>query len=367
MISSKATTNLTLHPRLPIAALLTVAAVIGVETFLHLNRFRLVDGVQANLMAKSAQIRDSASPVDDVAIFGDSKMFSVVPAEIAKTVGSGDSVTTSNRLRVTNYSWPFFGVEAYELMLNTYLRYRQPPKAILINGRPELVGAPASRNSLMDNPAHHQRAFVAIPLPEIMSFALKERQPRLLWHRLSWAIMPTSAVYRGEAFEALKDLCRGRGWPKPSNDYLRMTAAFRESGAFLMHQNRVVTAAEVEALEQVEGPYGLYHNAAQVRSFKRFLARTAEHNIQVLVIGSPAPPPYHERFLRLGVHDAYHANLTLWQQKYPNLRMVEPLYPTQSLHHFGDPGHLNAEGNAYFQTTYPALLASHDFGITTAR
>lgn len=278
-------------------------------------------------------------------------MFSVRPAAVA------DAVSPDTPIRVTNYAWPFFGVEAYELMLDSYLQNRPAPQAVIINGCPELIGVPAEQVSLAAQPAHRQRAFTALPLRQIIALAIQQKTPSLLWHRLVWALTPPSAVYRDTATEALKDIARGRDWPL-TDDYIRMTSSYRQTGAFLMHRNRQVTAAEVRDLEQALCPYGIYKNHEQAASFERFLQTAARANIQLDLIGSPAPPSYAERFQQLGIHQAYRAVLEHWQARFDNLHIVEHLYPVQPLHHFGNPGHLNLEGDAQFQKTYPEALSS---------
>ncbi len=338
------------RPRLPLAFLLAALAVFALELFLHANRYRLVDGIQANLMTKAAQLRDADAPADDVAIFGDSKMFSVRPSALARAVSADSPV------RVTNYAWPFFGVEAFELMLESYLQNHTAPRALIINGCPELIGVPAEKVSLTAQPAHRQRAFTALPLRQIFALAVRQKTPSLLWHRLVWALTPPSVVYRDTALEALRDVARGREWPL-SDDYIRMTTSYRQTGAFLMHRKRQVTAEEVRGLEQAIGPYGIHKNHQQAASFERFLQRAAQAEIQIYLIGSPAPPAYAERFQQLGIHQAYRAVLEHWQARFGNLHIVEPLYPVQPLHHFGDPGHLNLEGDEQFQEAYSDRLS----------
>ncbi len=309
-----------------------------------------MDGIEANLLAKRALMEDSSAPADDIAIFGDSKLFSLRPDAISDALGGEH--------RITNYSWPFFGMEAFETMLANYLRHRPAPRAIIINGRPEIIGVPASENSLAGVDAHRSRAFIALPVRDLITLAARQRRPGLLWQRLVWALQPPSTAYRSAAWDALRDLARGRGWPKATKDYQRMTTSFRDTGAFLMHRNRQITEAEVLALETVERPYAIYKNHAQAESFERFVSRASAAGIALYVLGSPAPPPYHERFNRLGIHDAHRALLAHWDQKFGNLHVIEPLHPVYPLDHFGDPGHLNTIGDNRFQSTYPALLAN---------
>lgn len=337
-------------PRAPLAFLVAAIAIVALEVFLHVNRYRLVDGIQANLMAKAAQLSSAGAPPDEIAIFGDSKLFSVRPSAVATAVSPGKAI------RVSNYAWPFFGIEAYELMLETYLQNRPAPRAIILNGCPELIGTPAARVSLAHEPAHRQRAFTALPLRQIIALALRQRTPSLLWHRIVYALIPPSALYKETTPEALKDILRGRSWPL-SEDYIRMTTSYRETGAFLMHRNRQITIEDVRAAEQYLGPFGIHQNHQQAASFERFLQRAARADINLYLLGSPAPPPYADRFHQLGINQAYRAVLHHWQQKFKNLHVVEPLFPVQPLHHFGDPGHLNTEGDTQFQATYPQLLA----------
>lgn len=331
----------------PIAALCAVLLVLCLELFIHANRARFEDAIEANLHAKR-DIMCNGSVRDDVAIFGDSKFFSVRPDAVSTALGG--------HLQVTNYAWPFMGLEAYDAMLRVYLRHKPAPKAILLNARPELVGMPERANAMAAEPTHRVRAYEAVPLAQLAAAVLADGNYYMIWDRLAYALQPPSAAHKEPVRQGLRSLVRGRGWPDPTEDYRRMTEDFQQSGAFLMHRKREVTEQEVRDLEKALGPYGVYHSAKLENSFERFLTRAQDAGTTVLMLGIPLPPPLHNRMEQVGAYAEYRKLTDRWKQQHPNFDVLEPLFRSYPLENFGDAGHVNLKGNALLQKDLEANL-----------
>lgn len=334
---------------MPVAAIGAVLVVLLFELFIQTNRSRFEDGIEANLHAKRDIMR-SGTVRDDVAIFGDSKFFSVRPDVVSTAIGA--------HTQASNYSWPFMGIEAYDAMLRTYLLYKPAPKLILVNARPEMTGMPERCNAMDAAPAHRVRAYEALPLRTLWETIVLDKSWYLLWDRIAYALQPPSAQHKKTVWPAVKRLIRGRGWPLPTEDYVRMTSDFNATGAFLMHRKREVPKAEVLDLEKLLGPYGVYENKRQVAAFERFLTRAEDAGTTVLMLGVPMAPPLHQRFEAVGANAGYLRLTNSWQQRFANFRVLEPLLYTYPLDHFGDPGHVNFKGDAQFQKDYASALKS---------
>jgi hypothetical protein len=333
----------------PIALLCAVLLIICFELFVYQNRARFEDGIEANLHAKR-DIMCNGSVLDDVAIFGDSKFFSVRPDVVNTALGGHH--------QVTNYAWPFMGIEAFDAMLHTYLNHKKAPKIILLDARPELVGMPERANAMAAEPTHRVRAYEALPWRELLAAIRADDNWYLLWDRVAYAMQPPSAAHKLPVWQAVRSLVRGRGWPTPTDDYLRMTGDFQETGAFLMHRKREVNESEVRELEKMLGPYGVYRSQKLIDSFDRFLTRAGDAGTTVLMLGIPLPPPLNDRLDQVGAYQGYRGLTDQWAKRHPNFHVVEPLFRSYPIENFGDPGHLNLRGNERFQKDYADTLAA---------
>jgi hypothetical protein len=179
----------------------------------------------------------------------------------------------------------------------------------------------------------------------------------MLWDRFAYGMQPPSAMHKAPVYEALHSILRGRGWPPPTEDYLRMTGDFQATGAFLMHRKREVSESEVLDLENSLGPYGVYHSEKLIRSFDRFLTRANDAGTTVLMLGIPLPPPLHNRLEQVGAYRGYRELTNAWAARHPNFHVVEPLYRSYPIENFGDAGHLNLRGNDIFQKDYADTLS----------
>ena len=353
----------------PVAALCAALLVICFELFINVNGARFEDAIEANLHNKARQIRNDIY-YDDIAIFGDSKFFSVQPSVVREIFSTRPEFICKGcaQTMVSNYAWPFMGIEAYDAMLAATLtgpRERHPPKVILLNARPELVGMPESANAMAAADTHRVRAYEAFPLGELIRAVIADKNWFMLWDRIAYAMQPPSATHKNPVWDAMRSLAQGHGWPPPSEDYVRMTSDFNSTGAFLMHRKREVTEAEVVSLEKQYGPYGVYHSERLIQSFDRFLTHAADVGTTVLMLGIPLPPPLHERFEKVGAYAGYRKLTKQLEQRHPNFHVLEPLFFTYPIENFGDAGHLNQKGNALFQKDYASTLRSYLTQLTT--
>src|SRR5690242_17637396 len=163
------------------AANLAAALALLFELFVHVNQYRLEDAIEATLHAKRAIIC-SGTAHDDVAIFGDSKLFSVRPDVVSSALGGN--------VRVTNYSWPFMGIEAFDAMLLTYLQHNPAPRLLILDARPELLGMPRHINAMAEDPTSRVRAAEGIPLIPLLQTDFANGDWYMVWDRFAYAMQP---------------------------------------------------------------------------------------------------------------------------------------------------------------------------------
>src|SRR5687768_2559704 len=117
-----------LSRRYPIAAVTTLVLICVLEILVYTSREFYWDANYL-LLEKKRDALTGAVPADDVAIFGSSRFYHVRPQAIKEVVGLDK--------RVTNYSWGWCGVEAYEAMLRGLINAGRLPKVIVTDSYPE--------------------------------------------------------------------------------------------------------------------------------------------------------------------------------------------------------------------------------------
>ena len=205
---------------LPRAALAAVLVCLAIEVAVVALQPRFAGALDYTVRAKLAAMTDSAR-VDDVVIFGDSRFFSIKPAAVEGALGGN--------LSVTNYSWPFAGVEMVEFALDAYLEAKQRPKLILVGWMPENLAISADRLTAAADPLYQTRLFNTLPtLPLAVSLA-GGGHGRLFWGLVEHRLMPPSAHHR----DRLADWFLGN--TVMSEDEQRLFESFRRTGSFLLY------------------------------------------------------------------------------------------------------------------------------------
>ena len=287
---------------------------------------------------------DSAR-VDDVVIFGDSRFFSIKPAAVEGALGGN--------LSVTNYSWPFAGVEMVEFALDAYLEAKQRPKLILVGWMPENLAVSADRLTAAADPLYQTRLFNTLPtLPLAVSLA-GGGHGRLFWGLVEHRLMPPSAHHR----DRLADWFLGN--TVMSEDEQRLFESFRQTGSFLLYHGETAPPDAVASYERGSGGFAPESAVANAAPFRRFLERASSEAIPVLLLNVPLPESLHRRFEQVGVIERYRRFIGGMEQSFENFRVVEPLIEVYPDEYFADVGHLNDPGDRAYQQAYPARLAKH--------
>ena len=330
--------------RLPRAALSAVVVCLAIEVAVAVLRPGFAGAFDYTTQAKRSLLTDS-SHVDDVAIFGDSRFFSIQPAAVAEALGGN--------LSVTNYSWPFAGVEMVEFILYSYLDSKPAPRLILVGWMPENLAVAADRFTAAADPLYQTRLFNTLPtLPLTLALAAGGHG-RLFWASLEHRLMPPSAHHR----ERLVPWVLGTSEPSP--DEQRIYRSFRQAGSFLLYNKEIAPPEAVASYERAVGGFAPDAAARNAAPFRRFLERASSEAIPVLLFNVPLPNSLHERFEELGVIAEYRRLIAEFEASFGNFHVVEPLIEVHPDNYFADVGHLNAEGDLVYQAAYPRRLAKY--------
>jgi len=333
-----------------VAALAALAIIAAIEAGVAMLSPRLHTWLDVATVAKRARLV-AREKREEVAIFGDSRMFSVRPAVVAEALGGN--------VRAANYAWPFAGIETYDYMLDAYLHYNPPPRLILVDLMPDYVALNEATMRVATIPEHRIRLFNIVPGVPLAEKLAADRQWSLLWGFLTYRFASPTMRYR----EPIKDVLLeaiGEGRRSATEpDAGQIAASLRARGAFVLAPGQVAGPEAIGVLEQK--PYGPIGPRPPdiLRPFERFLARGRENSIRVLLLNPPMPEPLFARYDGLGVLAHFRAQLDRLRQTHANFEILEPAVHTLPIEFFSDAGHVNARGDEALHTSIRERLAEY--------
>lgn len=335
---------------LPRAALAALVLCLLFELGVFAVRGHLRDGLAETVRIKHGLLADPAR-VDDVAILGDSRAFSLRPEDVRTALG-GD-------LRVTNYTWPFIGMEAYELVLRAYLRAKPAPRAVIVNLMPEYLSLPASHLDMTGDGTRRVRAYNVVPAGALLPALAERGEFKMIGDWASYQAMPPSARDRDRLLPALRSLARGRGFPEMPPHERRMLEDLDQTGGFLLYADPTATPHDIERFHRLFAPVRLHDNDAILARFEPFLRLARDHGIRVFIANQPVPEPILAEYETLGLPARYRDVVGRWTREFDNLTVLEPALSAYPLELFGDFGHLNRRGDERFRGAFREMLAAN--------
>ncbi len=333
--------------RLPPAATAAVVVCLLLECIVAHVRPWLMDGVFQTVDIKRGMLVDSRLQ-EDVVFFGDSRAFSVQPKTIRRALGP--------KLVVSNYSWPFIGAEAYDMMLRAYLARKKPPKLILVSFMPEYLSLPGKYLMMEGEDVRRIRAYNQVPTGALLSELAADGNYRQIWDWFAYVSMPPSSRDRDRLLPVLKSLAFGKGIPEPKPWDVEMVRGMQTDGAYLLFPDSTATPYDIERFLRIYNPVKLHDNREALGVFERFLKRASQAGIQVRLANMPIPEQTLEIYRKNGVLGRFDELVGRWERDYPVFRALRPAVYAYRIDQFGDFGHLNRRGDAKFQEDLRLLL-----------
>lgn len=329
-----------------VAVLLIVAGEVGIWRHREIFSWSLVQ----TLADKRQLLHDGRS--DDIVIAGDSRLFHMKPDVVSAAIGPG--------LHATNYSWPFFGAEAYIYFLNGYLSLKPAPRLIVCNFPVSFFGQPVKDIYRCENPLVTLRMYFLLPPVPLLKDLAHDHAWGVFWDYLKFLASPPSLKYRDRLCKHLR-LLRDEGHIDNFDaEDKRRVEEFRREGSFRIYTHqRFDPVKDLQDFVKFYGPIQP-NNAPEVpAAFERFLDRTEALGIPVVLMNSPDSQALHELWERTGVLAPFDATVARWKARYKHLVVLEPPAPSSANNEFGDPAHVNAEGEDVHRPAYTGQLLMH--------
>lgn len=320
--------------KFPIAALAALALVIAFEAGVWKYRYRLWDGHQV-LSEKKRKVLLAAAEPDTIAIFGVSRFYHLRPDEIANTLGTD--------IQVTNYSWRWCGIEAYEAMLRGLIQARRVPKLILVDGIPEILGYKPYLVNARDNEIFQIGLAQTAPRLALLRTIVGLKEWKWFWNTITYTATPPSTLYRESVSSGLHRLIREGTLPPLPENYETVVETWEQKGWLVFAAGKRGTDKEYRQLEQLTGPYKLYDNLLTLRAYERFLRLAERHGTRVILLPVPSNPLIYDAYKREGVFDAYDQWLNTLEKKHTNFQAPAPRWLNWP-EAMGDAGHVHEEG-----------------------
>lgn len=338
-------------PLLPAAALLALVVIVAIEGLFVLNRHQFRGAPEKIMSIKRSELTYPRYP-EDVVIYGDSRMFSVDPEAVEKALGGN--------LKVTNYAWYFSGFELYELMLRAHLEYKgKPPELIIFSLMPEFLVLPNEGFSLAEVPAYRPRAYNTIPADVLWSTFWEKGDWANLWHYFTYHLTPPSTKFRNRAMGSANRLLRGRDWEYRLPGVWKRMGDFQARGAFTLFDRKSAMAAESDLGRHYPGPFELQPPPPSIEAFYTFVDRTADLDIELLLLNPPLGEALHRQYERYGVPEAFEEFVADLDARYPHLTVAPPVLNVYPTHLFGDIHHINTAGDELFREQYTEVLSHY--------
>ncbi len=321
---------------LPVAALTAAASIFLFETsFVWQYRHHFWDANYILLEKKRERLTQAQKP-DDIAILGSSRFYHLQPGAIADLVGNG--------ARVSNYSWAYCGVEAYESMLRGLLTAGRAPRTILVDGCPEICSFPSRLLTARDSEEYRTRLAVTVPFRAGIQTAVGQNAWNVAWDLFAYHVTPPSTVYREKVKAGLTTLLKTRELPPLPPNYENFVGNWLEQGWFYFAlPERVAGPEDFQMLENATGPPLLRDNASVAASYERFVQLADANNINIIMLAVPTNPRMYQGFQEQRVFEKYDGWLTDLERMHSNFVAPGPrwmVWPGL----LGDAGHVNAAG-----------------------
>lgn len=333
--------------RFPWAAVVAALLIVVGEAAIFRYREAFTWALFQTVLDKRAIMEDRQA--EDVVIAGDSRLFHVRPEVVAEALGPD--------VRVVNYSWPFFGTEAYEYFLNGYMSRKAPPRALIVNFPVSIMAQPEEQIHRSRNPLVTNRMFLFLPPGALLRDLARDRNWGTLWDYVKFLATPPSLKYRDRLCKHLRFL-RDQGTVAAFDaEDQRRVDEFRAGGAFRIYlTQRFNPEKDVAEFEKFYGPIRPGQSPAAMATFERFLERTGELGIPVLIMNSPDSEALRRLWKDRGVLPVFEETVAGWQRRWPHLMVAEPVASSLPDGGFGDPAHVNAEGEELHRKMYRSQL-----------
>jgi hypothetical protein len=319
------------------AALLAVLLVLAFELFVYSNRQKLQWSLYNMAEIKGERLRDRGQD-DEVAIFGDSRFFHADPAAIGRALGVRAGA-------VTNYAWPWSGVEVFESQLRTALRDKPHLGTIVMPQFPLLVGYADKWTTIRASRNLQLGYQLVTSWRDGLVTLFAQHYWTLAWQQLCSHVAPPSSANQKVIRVALKNPLQGKPMFTADPEFLRMRDDYDQRGWFSFAPETKVNAADAAKLEQGIGGFAVQHNPAVRETFERFLALADRAGIHVLMVPLPVAQVNYDRFEQTGIHAEWDKQVHVWAQKYRHLHVLgETSEVVFELPLLGDMVHVNNTG-----------------------
>ena len=333
--------------RLPWAGFTAALVCLALEALIVTLQPRFISGLDFTVSGKRQTMTD-ASQQEDVLIVGDSRFFSIRPEVVDQAFG-GNHV-------VTNYTWPFAGVETADYFLEAYLRYKKPPKAILAGWMPENLAVPPGRMSVTSDQLYRTRLFSVIPAAPLASRFARDKNWGILWGLFEYLALPPSARHRTRLIPFVRSAVGEGPVTIPDSEDRRIIAGYEGGGSFLLYDDEVAGPDAVSDYDKAAGGLKLDAALGNIPPFRRFLERAASSGIRVVLFNVPMPDGLYRRFDELGVIAKYEQVIARLRREFVNFEVMEPALQVYPDEYFADVGHMNRQGDEQFAGYYgPAI------------
>ena len=329
--------------RLPWAGFIAALVCLAFEALILTLQPRFVSGLDFTVSDKRQMMTDP-SRQEDVLILGDSRFFSIRPDIVDQAFGG-------NHL-VTNYTWPFAGVETVDYFLEAYLRYKKPPKAILVGWMPENLAVSNERMSVTADPLYRTRLFNVIPAVPLATRFARDGQWGMLWELFEYRALPPSAHHRARLIPFAWSLAGAEPATIPDPEDRRIAGEYDGTSSFLLYEDEVAGPDAVSDYNKAARGLKLDSALGNVPPFEHFLERAASSGIRVILFNVPMPEGLYQRFDELGVIAKYHQVIARLQREFENFEVIEPTLQVYPIEHFADVGHMNKRGDQQFAGHY---------------
>ena len=266
----------------------------------------------------------------DVLCFGDSLIkLGVVPRAVEERSG----------LRVCNLAVSGSQAPASYVMLRRVLDSGAKPSAVVVDFQPPLLRL---------GPRHNLTRWANIMTPfEAAELARWARDPDLFATVALGRLLPSYHRRTGVRANVMGALS-GAGDPRRFQNFLAFRNWSRNGGAQLMLPSPAMkTMTEKEALEIRRAFYPAWEcHPANVAGLERFLALAAEHDVPVYWVLPPLLPALQTQLARSGIDARHEAFIRSWQDRYPNLVVIDGRNKVSDPDAFFDANHLSG-GGAY--------------------
>ena len=331
----------------PRAATAAVVACLAIELLLAAFRPQFMSGLDFTVSWKRRRMADS-SHQEDLLILGDSRIFSIRPDVVNQVFGGNKNVT--------NYSWPFAGVETIDYVLEAYLFYKEPPKTILVAWMSENLAVSPDRMSLASDPLYRTRIFNIVPAVPLIYRLLREGRWEMCWDYFEYRLLPPSVGYRTRLIELIRSAAITGRASIPNAADRRIIDSFNRHRSFLLYRDEVAGPDAVTSYEQAAGGLRLDTTLGNVAPFRSFLERAKANRISVILFNVPMPDGLYRRFDELGVIAEYQQVIARLRREFANFEVMEPALQVYPDEYFADVGHMNRRGDEQFAGYYgPAM------------